>query len=186
MTSGKGPTPISATVTAGAPTAARALLKQRSEDLSVGRSSVSTGLQTGSPTTPSEDASALGRGEGADGALPEDDHSDKGTYTIELENRNPEEEEARRMIDKVACLWGRGHGVRYGEGGSAFVAVIAPQCTMGCVQSYEYDSQQSKRDMRMMRTPSKIRRINMEAPPSLSPLATRPTSLKWIWLPSEL
>ncbi|XP_070712340.1 centrosomal protein of 170 kDa-like, partial [Pempheris klunzingeri] len=27
--------------------------------------------------------------------------SDKGTYTIELENRNPEEEEARRMIDKV-------------------------------------------------------------------------------------
>ncbi|XP_059928709.1 centrosomal protein of 170 kDa isoform X2 [Gadus macrocephalus] len=99
--SGKGPTPISATVTAGAPTAARALLKQRSEDLSIGRSSVSTGLQTGSPTTPSEDASALGRGEGTEGALPEDDHSDKGTYTIELENRNPEEEEARRMIDKV-------------------------------------------------------------------------------------
>ncbi|XP_028845212.1 centrosomal protein of 170 kDa isoform X2 [Denticeps clupeoides] len=31
----------------------------------------------------------------------EDDQSDKGTYTIELENHNPEEEEARRMIDKV-------------------------------------------------------------------------------------
>ena len=101
---GKGPTPISATVTAGAPTAARALLKQRSEDLSIGRSSVSTGLQTGSPTTPSEDASALGRGEGTEGVLPEDDHSDKGTYTIELENRNPEEEEARRMIDKVGTV----------------------------------------------------------------------------------
>ncbi|XP_043914210.1 centrosomal protein of 170 kDa isoform X3 [Protopterus annectens] len=31
----------------------------------------------------------------------EDDQSDKGTYTIELENSNLEEEEARRMIDKV-------------------------------------------------------------------------------------
>uniref|UniRef100_A0A3Q4AZ19 CEP170 C-terminal domain-containing protein n=1 Tax=Mola mola TaxID=94237 RepID=A0A3Q4AZ19_MOLML len=68
-------------VTVGAPTAARVLLKQRSEDPSIGRSSTSTGLATGSPT--------------------KDDHSDKGTYTIELENRNPEEEEARRMIDKV-------------------------------------------------------------------------------------
>ncbi|KAK0140628.1 Centrosomal protein [Merluccius polli] len=99
--SGKGPAPIPATVTAGAPTAARVLLKQRSEDPSVGRSSVSTGLQTGSPTTPSENASALGREAGTAGAEPEDDQSDKGTYTIELENRNPEEEEARRMIDKV-------------------------------------------------------------------------------------
>ncbi|KAM4903228.1 centrosomal protein of 170 kDa [Sylvia borin] len=31
----------------------------------------------------------------------EDDQSDKGTYTIELENPNPEEIEARKMIDKV-------------------------------------------------------------------------------------
>ncbi|XP_030091348.1 centrosomal protein of 170 kDa isoform X7 [Serinus canaria] len=31
----------------------------------------------------------------------EDDQSDKGTYTIELENPNPEEVEARKMIDKV-------------------------------------------------------------------------------------
>ncbi|NXR79523.1 CE170 protein, partial [Pycnonotus jocosus] len=31
----------------------------------------------------------------------EDDQSDKGTYTIELENPNPEEMEARKMIDKV-------------------------------------------------------------------------------------
>ncbi|NXH48649.1 CE170 protein, partial [Dicaeum eximium] len=31
----------------------------------------------------------------------EDDQSDKGTYTIELENPSPEEMEARKMIDKV-------------------------------------------------------------------------------------
>ncbi|KAM4607866.1 centrosomal protein of 170 kDa [Polymixia lowei] len=102
--SGKGPAPISATVAAGAPTAARVLLKQRSEDPSVGRSSASTGLQTGSPTSPtspSEEASAVQKGAGTAGGEPEDDHSDKGTYTIELENRNPEEEKARRMIDKV-------------------------------------------------------------------------------------
>lgn len=96
---GKVPAPIPATVTVGAPTAARVLLKQRSEDPSIGRSSASTGLATGSPTSPSEDTSVVGRGAGTAGG--EDDHSDKGTYTIELENRNPEEEEARRMIDKV-------------------------------------------------------------------------------------
>lgn len=67
----------------------------------MGRSSASTGLATGSPSSPSEDTSVVGRG--ADTAAgEEDDHSDKGTYTIELENRNAEEEEARRMIDKVA------------------------------------------------------------------------------------
>uniref|UniRef100_A0A3B4Z3M5 Centrosomal protein 170Aa n=1 Tax=Seriola lalandi dorsalis TaxID=1841481 RepID=A0A3B4Z3M5_SERLL len=79
-------TTASDSVTVGAPTAARVLLKQRSEDPSIGRSSASTGLATGSPTKA------------------EDDHSDKGTYTIELENRNPEEEEARRMIDKVGMI----------------------------------------------------------------------------------
>ncbi|XP_074531375.1 centrosomal protein of 170 kDa isoform X3 [Halichoeres trimaculatus] len=99
--SGKVPAPIPATVTAGAPTAARVLLKQRSEDPSIGRSSASTGLATGSPTSPSEDTSIVGKREGTAGGEAEDDHSDKGTYTIELENRNPEEEEARRMIDKV-------------------------------------------------------------------------------------
>ncbi|KAM7408442.1 hypothetical protein PAMA_002257 [Pampus argenteus] len=99
--SGKVPAPIPATVTVGAPTAARVLLKQRSEDQSIGRSSASTGLATGSPTSPSEDASVVGRGAGVAAGEAEDDHSDKGTYTIELENRNPEEEEARRMIDKV-------------------------------------------------------------------------------------
>lgn len=98
---GKVPAPIPATVTAGAPTAARVLLKQRSEDPSVGRSSASTGLATGSPSSPSEDTSVVGRGAGTAAGEAEDDHSDKGTYTIELENRNAEEEEARRMIDKV-------------------------------------------------------------------------------------
>lgn len=108
---GKVPAPIPATVTAGAPTAARVLLKQRSEDPSVGRSSASTGLATGSPSSPSEDTSVVGRG--ADTvAGEEDDHSDKGTYTIELENRNAEEEEARRMIDKVATADVLFHGVK--------------------------------------------------------------------------
>ncbi|XP_037535453.1 centrosomal protein of 170 kDa isoform X3 [Nematolebias whitei] len=99
--SGKVPAPISATVAAGAPTAARVLLKQRSEDQSIGRSSGSTRMATGSPTTPSEDASVVDRTAGTTGEEAEDNHSDKGTYTIELENKNPEEEEARRMIDKV-------------------------------------------------------------------------------------
>lgn len=99
--SGKVPAPIPATVAVGAPTAARVLLKQRSEDQSIGRSSASTGLATGSPTSPSEDTSVVGRGASTVGGEAEDDHSDKGTYTIELENKNPEEEEARRMIDKV-------------------------------------------------------------------------------------
>ncbi|XP_040034650.2 centrosomal protein of 170 kDa isoform X3 [Gasterosteus aculeatus] len=99
--SGRVPAPIPATVTAGAPTAARVLLKQRSEDQSIGRSSASTGLATGSPTSPSEDISVVGRAAGTAGGETADDHSDKGTYTIELENQNAEEEEARRMIDKV-------------------------------------------------------------------------------------
>ncbi|XP_013887731.1 centrosomal protein of 170 kDa isoform X3 [Austrofundulus limnaeus] len=98
--SGKVPAPISATVAAGAPTAARVLLKQRSEDQSIGRSSGSTRLAIGSPTTPSEDTSVVGTA-GTTGGEEEDNQSDKGTYTIELENTNPEEEEARRMIDKV-------------------------------------------------------------------------------------
>ncbi|XP_039640111.1 centrosomal protein of 170 kDa isoform X2 [Perca fluviatilis] len=127
--SGKVPAPIPATVTAGAPTAARVLLKQRSEDPSIGRSSASTGLATGSPTSPSEDASVVGRGGGTAGGEAEDDHSDKGTYTIELENRNAEEEEARRMIDKVfgvqqnqdssslSDLKGEGKGKETGETG---------------------------------------------------------------------
>ncbi|KAM6922367.1 centrosomal protein of 170 kDa [Lycodopsis pacificus] len=132
--SGKVPAPISATVTAGAPTAARVLLKQRSEDQSIGRSSASTGLATGSPTSPSEDTSVVGRGAGTAGGEAGDDHSDKGTYTIELENQNAEEEEARRMIDKVfgvqqnqdssslSDLKGEGKGKETGETGKEALA----------------------------------------------------------------
>lgn len=61
-------------------------------------------MATGSPTTPSEDASVVGRTVATTGEEAEDNHSDKGTYTIELENNNPEEEEARRMIDKVDMI----------------------------------------------------------------------------------
>ncbi|XP_068587916.1 centrosomal protein of 170 kDa isoform X2 [Cebidichthys violaceus] len=132
--SGKAPAPISAAVTAGAPTAARVLLKQRSEDQSIGRSSASTGLATGSPTSPSEDTSVVGRGAGTAGGEAGDDHSDKGTYTIELENQNAEEEEARRMIDKVfgvqqnqdssslSDLKGEGKGKETGETGKEALA----------------------------------------------------------------
>lgn len=71
-----------------APTAARILQKQRPEEPGVAsRNSVATGKSA----SPTEETQKL------DG----DDQSDKGTYTIELENHNPEEEEARRMIDKV-------------------------------------------------------------------------------------
>ncbi|XP_060781606.1 centrosomal protein of 170 kDa isoform X4 [Neoarius graeffei] len=58
-----------------APTAARLLQKKRSEDKT---------------TIPGDETQKQ-----------DDEQSDKGTYTIELENHNPEEEEARRMIDKV-------------------------------------------------------------------------------------
>uniref|UniRef100_A0A8C8CKE3 FHA domain-containing protein n=1 Tax=Oncorhynchus tshawytscha TaxID=74940 RepID=A0A8C8CKE3_ONCTS len=92
--------PLSAALIAGAPTAARVLMKQRSEDQSIGRSSVSTGHQTIEPS-PSEEGLRTPRSQGDRDKEQEDDQSDKGTYTIELENRNPEEEEARRMIDKV-------------------------------------------------------------------------------------
>lgn len=90
--------PLSAALIAGAPTAARVLMKQRSEDQSIGRSSVSTGHQT---TEPSPSEEGLRNPRSQRDKEQEDDQSDKGTYTIELENRNPEEEEARRMIDKV-------------------------------------------------------------------------------------
>ncbi|XP_037128623.1 centrosomal protein of 170 kDa isoform X1 [Syngnathus acus] len=113
LDSGKVQAPISATVAAGAPTAARVLLKQRSEDPSVGRSSVGTGLATGSPTSPSEDISSTGRAAAREAG---DDRSDNGTYTIELENSNLEEEEARRMIDKVFGLQQNQDADLQGEG----------------------------------------------------------------------
>ncbi|XP_062852061.1 centrosomal protein of 170 kDa isoform X4 [Trichomycterus rosablanca] len=67
----KGASSALATV---APTAARLLQKKRSED----------------KTCPADETQKQ-----------DDDQSDKGTYTIEMEKHNPEEEEARRMIDKV-------------------------------------------------------------------------------------
>ncbi|XP_029504317.1 centrosomal protein of 170 kDa-like [Oncorhynchus nerka] len=100
MTTDFSKAPLSAALIAGAPTAARVLMKQRSEDQSIGRSSVSTGHQTTEPS-PSEEGLRTPRSQGDRDREQEDDQSDKGTYTIELENRNPEEEEARRMIDKV-------------------------------------------------------------------------------------
>lgn len=98
MTTDFSKAPLSAALIAGAPTAARVLMKQRSEDHSIGRSSVSTGHQT---TEPSPSEEGLRNPRSQRDKEQEDDQSDKGTYTIELENRNPEEEEARRMIDKV-------------------------------------------------------------------------------------
>ncbi|XP_055791131.1 centrosomal protein of 170 kDa-like isoform X2 [Salvelinus fontinalis] len=98
MTTDFSKAPLSAALIAGAPTAARVLMKQRSEDHSMGRSSVSTGHQTTDPS-PSEEGLRNPQSQGD--REQEDDQSDKGTYTIELENGNPEEEEARRMIDKV-------------------------------------------------------------------------------------
>ncbi|XP_064789461.1 centrosomal protein of 170 kDa-like [Oncorhynchus masou masou] len=100
MTTDFSKAPLSAALIAGAPTAARVLMKQRSEEQSIGRSSVSTGHQTTEPS-PSEEGLRTPRSQGDRDREQEDDQSDKGTYTIELENRNPEEEEARRMIDKV-------------------------------------------------------------------------------------
>ncbi|XP_035261939.1 centrosomal protein of 170 kDa-like isoform X2 [Anguilla anguilla] len=75
--------------------AGRLPLKQKSEEGSPAWSSASVGLQT----SPGDDAPKPPRP--GDRDPPEDDLSDKGTYTIELENQNPEEAEARRMIDKV-------------------------------------------------------------------------------------
>ncbi|KAL4640825.1 centrosomal protein of 170 kDa [Arapaima gigas] len=77
-----------------APTAARLLFKQKSEDPGLVRGSPGVGQQS-SPTDDSQKPPHVRTKEN------DDDQSDKGTYTIELENHNPEEEEARRMIDKV-------------------------------------------------------------------------------------
>uniref|UniRef100_A0A8C1T884 Centrosomal protein 170Aa n=1 Tax=Cyprinus carpio TaxID=7962 RepID=A0A8C1T884_CYPCA len=75
---------MSSSIAAVAPTAARLLLKQRSEE--------PKGVQSPAPTgqpSPTDEAQKQ-----------DDDQSDKGTYTIELDKSNAEEEEARRMIDK--------------------------------------------------------------------------------------
>lgn len=76
---------MSSSLAAVAPTAARLLLKQKSEEPKV-----------------AQNPAAIGQPSPTDEAQKQDDEqSDKGTYTIELDKSNPEEEEARRMIDKV-------------------------------------------------------------------------------------
>uniref|UniRef100_A0A8C0YB15 Centrosomal protein 170Aa n=1 Tax=Cyprinus carpio carpio TaxID=630221 RepID=A0A8C0YB15_CYPCA len=83
-TAADGSKGMSSSIAAVAPTAARLLLRQRSEE--------PKGVQSPAPTgqpSPTEEAQKQ-----------DDDQSDKGTYTIELDKTNTEEEEARRMIDK--------------------------------------------------------------------------------------
>lgn len=82
---------MSSTLAAVAPTAARLLLKQRSEEPKVAQNPAANPnpIPIGQPS-PTEEAQKQ-----------DDELSDKGTYTIELDKSNPEEEEARRMIDKV-------------------------------------------------------------------------------------
>ncbi|XP_026080002.1 centrosomal protein of 170 kDa isoform X8 [Carassius auratus] len=84
-TAADGSKGMSSSLAAVAPTAARLLLKQRSEEPKVVQSPAAT-----SQPSPTDEAQKA-----------DDDQSDKGTYTIELDKSNAEEEEARRMIDKV-------------------------------------------------------------------------------------
>ncbi|KAJ8248118.1 hypothetical protein GJAV_G00238520 [Gymnothorax javanicus] len=86
---------VASALAAVAPTAARLLLKQRSEDPS--GSSLGPSI-TGQNTAPFDQPRTGSCQKEKDH---EDDQSDKGTYTIELEKPHHEEEEARRMIDKV-------------------------------------------------------------------------------------
>ncbi|XP_016417578.1 centrosomal protein of 170 kDa-like isoform X4 [Sinocyclocheilus rhinocerous] len=84
-TAADGSKGMPSSLAAVAPTAAQLLLKQRSEEPKVVQSPATTGKPS-----PTDEAQKQ-----------DDDQSDKGTYTIELDKSNPEEEEARRMIDKV-------------------------------------------------------------------------------------
>ncbi len=84
-TAADGSKGMSSSLAAVAPTAARLLLKQRAEEPKLVQSPAATGQPSPTDETQKQD----------------DDQSDKGTYTIELDKSNPEEEEARRMIDKV-------------------------------------------------------------------------------------
>lgn len=83
------------------------LLKQKSEEPSVPIPFLQTALLRSSGSLghrPSQDMDKMLKNQ-APSATPgkdnDDDQSDKGTYTIELENPNSEEMEARQMIDKV-------------------------------------------------------------------------------------
>ncbi|XP_015280055.1 PREDICTED: centrosomal protein of 170 kDa isoform X2 [Gekko japonicus] len=84
------------------------LLKQKSEEPSAALPFLQTALlrssgSLGHRPSPSEDMEKKLKSQLAAVTIvkDDDDQSDKGTYTIELENPNTEEVEARKMIDKV-------------------------------------------------------------------------------------
>ncbi|XP_074078983.1 centrosomal protein of 170 kDa isoform X2 [Macrotis lagotis] len=80
------------------------LLKQKSEEPSVSIPFLQTTLLRSSGSLghrPSQEMDKKLKIQPASEKDNDDDQSDKGTYTIELENPNSEEVEARKMIDKV-------------------------------------------------------------------------------------
>eukprot|EP00073_Rattus_norvegicus_P039896 XP_008768034.1 PREDICTED: centrosomal protein of 170 kDa isoform X1 [Rattus norvegicus] len=83
------------------------LLKQKSEEPSVSLPFLQTALLRSSGSLghrPSQEMDIMLKNQATSASSEkdnDDDQSDKGTYTIELENPNSEEVEARKMIDKV-------------------------------------------------------------------------------------
>ncbi|XP_021016349.1 centrosomal protein of 170 kDa isoform X3 [Mus caroli] len=83
------------------------LLKQKSEEPSVSIPFLQTALLRSSGSLghrPSQEMDVMLKNQATSASSEkdnDDDQSDKGTYTIELENPNSEEVEARKMIDKV-------------------------------------------------------------------------------------
>ncbi|XP_016006719.1 centrosomal protein of 170 kDa isoform X2 [Rousettus aegyptiacus] len=83
------------------------LLKQKSEEPSVSIPFLQTALLRSSGSLghrPSQEMDKLLKNQATSATSEkdnDDDQSDKGTYTVELENPNSEEVEARKMIDKV-------------------------------------------------------------------------------------
>ncbi|XP_049724073.1 centrosomal protein of 170 kDa isoform X3 [Elephas maximus indicus] len=83
------------------------LLKQKSEEPSMSIPFLQTALLRSSGSLghrPSQEVDKMLKNQAASATSEkdnDDDQSDKGTYTIELENPNSEEVEARKMIDKV-------------------------------------------------------------------------------------
>lgn len=88
---------VASAMAAVAPTAARLLLKPRPEG------PPAPVQQQPAPADPPKTAPRPAEREH------EDDQSDKGTYTIELDKPSAEEEEARRMIDKVTVCTDTSH-----------------------------------------------------------------------------
>lgn len=84
------------------------LLKQKSEEPSVSLPFLQTALLRSSGSLghrPSQEMDIMLKNQATSASSEkdnDDDQSDKGTYTIELENPNSEEVEARKMIDKEA------------------------------------------------------------------------------------